>query len=103
MSIAFYNIFAMIGIFPELEVQAEKSKLSHHLRYTDPNTPEIPVPTGIKNADVVQDRRRAKAMKLLDAKMAELNGVEGDGWDEKEPTDDLESSVKSIEQSTIRI
>jgi hypothetical protein len=32
LSTAFYNIFAMSGIFPELEVQAEKSKLSHHLR-----------------------------------------------------------------------
>mmetsp|Transcript_12934 Transcript_12934/g.12558 ORF Transcript_12934/g.12558 Transcript_12934/m.12558 type:complete len:331 (-) Transcript_12934:33-1025(-) len=100
MSTAFYNIFALIGIFPELEVQAEKSKLQHHLRYTDLNAPTAPVP--IKNADLVQDRRRAKALKLLDAKMAELSGGEGDGWDEKEP-DDLETSYKNIENSTIRV
>jgi len=33
MTTAFYNIFAMVGIFPELEQQVERFKIQHHLRY----------------------------------------------------------------------
>eukprot|EP01031_Cornospumella_fuschlensis_P041263 gene41263-50360_t len=72
---AFYNLMALVGLFPALEVVAAKP--SHHLR---------PSPAAIADAgsspraagaaavvDMVGERRRAKAMKLLDAKMAELS------------------------------
>ena len=47
--------------------------------------------------DVIQERRRAKAMKLLDAKMAELSSTnDGDsGWDDKEE--------QPIELSNVRV
>ena len=88
MTTAFYNIFAMIGLFPELEQQQERFKIQHHLRsrVEDPSSP-LAAP-----ADLVQERRRAKAMKLLDAKMAELSsGTDGGGWDDKEEPAELSS------------
>lgn len=93
LTIAFYNIFALIGIFPELEV-VEKKALQHHLRYNDPKDVESPLLPA--KQDAVLERRRAKAMKLLDAKMAELS-KEPEGWDT-----DLESQ-RSTEASSIRI
>ena len=42
MTTAFYNIFAMVGIFPELEQQVERFKIQHHLRYVT-----IPVMTSL--------------------------------------------------------
>jgi hypothetical protein len=43
----------------------------------EPNSPKSAVPP----VDLVSERRRAKAMKLLDAKMAEL-AKEPEGWDD---------------------
>jgi hypothetical protein len=95
LTIAFYNIFALIGIFPELEV-VEKKTTQHHLRYNDPKDAESPL-LPVKQ-DVVLERRRAKAMKLLDAKMAELS-QEPEGWGNDQ---DVESQ-RSTEASSIRI
>lgn len=68
MCTAFYNIFAMIGIFPELGIQAEKLKINHHLRYDDlqagnPGSPKNVQPKS--NAELIQERRRAKAIKVF--------------------------------------
>lgn len=71
---AFYNIIALLGIFPVLEPLPEK-KLPHHL-YDDANQLATP---SVKE-DIVAERRRAKAMKLLDAKLAEIS-QETDDWD----------------------
>lgn len=67
MCTAFYNIFAMVGMFPELGIQAEKSKINHHLRYNDlqsgsPDSPKNLQPKS--NAELIQERRRAKAIKV---------------------------------------
>jgi len=92
LSIAAYNFFSMIGIFPKLEL--DKRGMSHHLRY-DTKQPiagsvavgdapsaggesTSPVATG---DDIIAERRRAKAIKLLDAKMAELS-KEPEGWED---------------------
>jgi membrane associated rhomboid family serine protease len=92
MCTAFYNIFAMIGIFPELELQEEKSKRQHHLHYIDSSPTEslLPPSPNKSNADLVQERRRAKAMKLLDAKMAELSSEGDESWEPKHRVEDLE-------------
>ena len=45
---------------------------------SQPNSPAAPA---VRNA--IEDRRRAKALKLLDAKMAELEAAEDElGWNE---------------------
>lgn len=93
MTTAFYNIFAMIGLFPELEQQVERFKIQHHLRshVEDPLSP-----LNAPRTDVIQERRRAKAMKLLDAKMAELSTTTDGGWDDKE-------DERPIELSSVRV
>lgn len=74
---AFYNIVALLGIFPVLDPIPEK-KQHHHLRYDEASMPE---PTVAKE-DKLAERRRAKARKLMEAKMEEQ---QPEGWD-----DDLE-------------
>lgn len=77
LSTAFYNLFVLMDIFPPLE--SEKKVSQHHLR------PEQSVSDYIaksSSSDVVNERRRVKAQKLLDAKMAELS-KENEDWDEK--------------------
>ena len=54
LSTAFYNLFSMCGILPELESQPKYSQ--HHLRH-DVESVAAPV-------DVAAERRRAKAMKV---------------------------------------
>eukprot|EP00598_Pedospumella_elongata_P001730 CAMPEP_0184970422 /NCGR_PEP_ID=MMETSP1098-20130426/2924_1 /TAXON_ID=89044 /ORGANISM="Spumella elongata, Strain CCAP 955/1" /LENGTH=237 /DNA_ID=CAMNT_0027492365 /DNA_START=398 /DNA_END=1111 /DNA_ORIENTATION=- len=102
---AFYNIMALLGIFPALE--ATEKKAYHHLRNNAiANSSLGSAEAGLggnagssqgvetsgpaKAADVVADRRRAKALKLLDAKMAEL-AQEPEGWDDVGAMGDLES------------
>jgi hypothetical protein len=68
LSTAFYNIFAMMGVFPKLEV-VEKPRTQHHLRYVDPAPPQDALMAAVNN-DIIQERRRAKAMKV---------GKKGDG------------------------
>lgn len=106
LTTAFYNLVALVGIFPELE-QVEK-KLQHHLRYDDSiksgAVPESPLLAPLRQ-DLVQERRRAKALKLLDAKMAEL-AKEPEGWDDKDVENgDTESAapVPKSELSSLRI
>eukprot|EP01042_Synura_sphagnicola_P000268 gene268-278_t len=86
LSTAFYNLFALTGIVPALEAGQDKKK-HHHLRYRDPvsdMTVHSPAPPAV---DPVVERRRAKAMKLLDAKMMELSKVP-EGWEDGEDVDD---------------
>lgn len=80
---AFYNVMAVVGLFPALEPAAPQPRSSHHLRAIAPPSqePSAPSPHPLP-VDLVGDRRRAKAMKLLDAKMAELAGREPEGWDD---------------------
>lgn len=100
---AFYNIVALVGLFPALEVVEKKTY--HHLRNVEQAEAGLGAgPTSSTQAaegatqakvDVVADRRRAKALKLLDAKMAEL-AQEPEGWDDVGAMGDLESlSMKS--------
>lgn len=102
LSIAAYNIFAMIGVFPKLEL--DRKGLQHHLRYHDTkqsvSTGDLASSTTVQQSpasssgeDLIAERRRAKAIKLLDAKMAELS-KEPEGWEDvKEDAGDLKSKV----------
>lgn len=74
----FYNVFALLGLFPALE-ETEK-KLPHHLRNASTKTEKMS-PAPVVKQDLVSDRRRTKALQLLDAKMAEMAKDEDDGWD----------------------
>lgn len=89
---AFYNLMALIGIFPVLETN--ERKFHHHLR----STPTAAITTGFETkeeatspqkakpaskAEIVAERRKARALKMLDAKMAEL-AKEVEGWDDEE-------------------
>jgi hypothetical protein len=80
---AFYNIVALLGIFPVLDPAPEK-KQHHHLRYDESS---LPVLTNSPKEDKLAERRRAKARKLMEAKMAE-DSKEPEGWD-----DDLASAI----------
>ena len=66
LTTAFYNLFAIAGLFPPLESGEKKSQ--HHLRYGDTG---IAVGTDAQellkreDAKVIMERRRAKAMKVL--------------------------------------
>ncbi|KAJ1417585.1 hypothetical protein B484DRAFT_453929 [Ochromonadaceae sp. CCMP2298] len=84
---AFYNLSALLGVFPPLD-PVEKKSAYHHLRGNQSNSPSaaeagaagfVQAPKTAEN--VIAERQRAKALKLLDAKMAELS-QEPEGWDE---------------------
>lgn len=106
---AFYNMIALMGLFPPLEPMERRPLKQHHLRYNDPLAPgatsgsttaSTSTAAAGKDApatkpDLVAERRRAKAMKLLDAKMAELSQQDpaGEGWDDVGTMDDLESLI----------
>jgi hypothetical protein len=93
LTIGFYNIFAMIGIFPELEQIETNKRPQHHLHYAQPKLPESPFLPA--RQDIVMERRRAKAMKLLDAKMAELS-QENEGWDDSKDDNTNEPSDSTL-------
>lgn len=84
---AFYNIVALLGVFPVLEQLPDK-KIPHHL-YDDANY--AAAGPGAK-VDVLAERRRAKAMKLLDAKLAEISQESDVGWDVDLDTDSPRTS-----------
>jgi len=90
LTTGFYNIFAMIGIFPELE-QAEK-RLPHHLRYHDKTADALYQSDA---QDAVAKRLRSKGMKLLDARMAELS-QEGDSWGDSALEKDPEKTADPV-------
>lgn len=77
LTTAFYNLAALLGFFPRIE-QSER-KINHHLRYNDPIEAVAPV----RSVDVVSERRKAKAMKLLNAKLSELS-KESEGWGDQD-------------------
>lgn len=88
LSIAVYNLFSIIGVLPKIEV--DRRGMQHHLRYHDSrqqvatgddNTPSPTPPSSNSGEDLIAERRRAKAIKLLDAKMAELS-KEPEGWED---------------------
>eukprot|EP01040_Poterioochromonas_malhamensis_P001154 gene1154-1225_t len=81
LSTAFYNICAVAGVYPPLE-QTDR-KISHHLRNLSSDVPvlEVEASSVAVKYDEVAERRRAKAMKMLDAKMAELSR-KSEGWDD---------------------
>ena len=119
-STAFYNLFVLVGLFPEgVELQSEKVRKSnlgaHHLRYHNPESGDsadssqshggggVEDPSSTRTnhpnshphplaalSDAKRDRQRAKAMKLLDARFAELSNKEKDleSWDDKNDGDD---------------
>lgn len=84
LTTAFYNLFALAGVFPELIVTDKAKQRTHHLFNhfqggQNPFSggtggPASPQSAAVTNA--IEDRRRAKALKLLDAKMAELEKAE---------------------------
>ena len=82
---AFYNLIALTGLFPEMEAE-ERRGPRHHLDRENNAAPAASVQSPLlkDKPDAVQERRRARALKLLDAKMAELNATAGadDGEDE---------------------
>lgn len=98
LTTAFYNLFALAGIFPELIVTEKSKQRTHHLfnhfqggqnpfsgGTGGPTSPQASA--AVTNA--IEDRRRAKALKLLDAKMAELEKAEDElAWGEDETTGD---------------
>mmetsp|Transcript_22389 Transcript_22389/g.37446 ORF Transcript_22389/g.37446 Transcript_22389/m.37446 type:complete len:372 (-) Transcript_22389:227-1342(-) len=114
---AFYNLCALTGLFPPLE-PVERKMSYHHLRSItnsssgtssssisgssnggnaagsdgDGNSSSGAAGTGGVPAktDIIAERRRAKALKLLDAKMAELS-QEPEGWDDVGAMQDVES------------
>lgn len=86
LTIGFYNIIALFGIYPQLENTEVSKRPAHHLYYNNSASnkgPESPL-IATSRQDILQERRRAKAMKLLDAKMAELQKEDKDdgGWDD---------------------
>lgn len=80
LSTAFYNLVAMFGLFPELEIITEK-KPQHHLYQSKP--PESPLIAPVRQ-DVVMERRRAKALKLLEMAESQSNAQGGASWDVEE-------------------
>jgi hypothetical protein len=89
---AFYNVMVLVGVFPALE--ANERKFHHHLRSGPPTAitgsgimdtkEESPVKAKPSSkAEIVAERRKARALKMLDAKMAEL-AKEVEGWDDEE-------------------
>jgi membrane associated rhomboid family serine protease len=105
LTTAFYNLFALIGVFPELIVVEKSKQRAHHLfnhfqgggnGNGGSGVPGSPGVGGLGAAgagaggsssaatvaNAIEDRRRAKALKLLDAKMAELEKAEDelDAW-----------------------
>jgi hypothetical protein len=82
---AFYNLIAITGLFPPIEVEERKGP-RHHLDRDPSNHANAMSPLLKEKPDVVQERRRARALKLLDAKMAELNSsnADDDGWGDEE-------------------
>lgn len=104
LTTAFYNIFALVGLFPDLETVSEADKRQrHHLRYENSKVPESPLLAPTRQ-DVVMERRRAKALKLLDAKMAELS-KESEGWDVGTDGNDEEAptTLSMIQPPTLRV
>lgn len=96
---AFYNIVALMGLFPPLDPVERRPLKQHHLRYNDPVAPGSTNNNNTDSApqskpDIIAERRRAKAMKLLDAKMAELSQQDPiEGWDDVGNINDLETLV----------
>ena len=96
LSTAFYNLFALVGIFPKVISEDQVIRSQHHLRYnleTSAND-SLTAPVA-KSVDPVSERRRAKAMVLLDAKMAELS-KESIGWDETESNKPLDETANNV-------
>lgn len=81
LTTAFYNLVALTGLFPELEAVVEK-KPQHHLYQGGAGGklggPESPLIAPMRQ-DVVMERRRAKALKLLE--MAEQSSKEVNSWE----------------------
>lgn len=80
---------ALLNVFPPLDLSDRRPH--HHLRQLpssqqaqSQSTTEQKKGTEtapLSKADIVAERRRARAMKILDAKMAEL-AKEPEGWDD---------------------
>lgn len=99
LTTAFYNLMAMFGIFPELEVTIER-KPQHHLYQTVSKlSPDSPLIAPVRQ-DVVMERRRAKALKLLE--MAEQSSTQDrNGWDLEE--DGPLQTSSSTEFSSVKV
>jgi hypothetical protein len=88
---AFYNVMVLVGVFPALE--SNERKFHHHLRsgastsITGSGMVETKEESTVQSkpsskAEIVAERRKARALKMLDAKMAEL-AKEVEGWDDE--------------------
>lgn len=117
---AFYNIVALIGLFPPLDPVERKTY--HHLRSISDANPSASntnssvsqlgsTDSGFNTAvvdspaktDLVAERRRAKAMKLLDAKMAELS-QDPEGWDDVGTMEELQQfPAGHVELSKLKV
>lgn len=90
---AFYNLTALIGVFPKIE--APDRRQTHHLRtHSEPSLDPMASPVPTRQADVIAERRKARALKLLDAKMQELTKIP-EAWegDIKESTLDPDGKI----------
>ena len=102
LTTAFYNLMAMFGIFPELQTVVEK-KPQHHLYQTANSKlpPDSPLIAPMRQ-DVVMERRRAKALKLLE--MAEQNSSsQSNNWDIDEETTPALPTNSSSEFSNLKV
>lgn len=97
LSTAFYNLVAMFGVFPELEVVVEK-KPQHHLYQA--KLPESPLIAPMRQ-DVVMERRRAKALKLLEQAEQSTGSGQPSNWD-VEDEESLPTS-RSAEFSDLKV
>jgi len=125
-TVAFYNLMVLIGLFPPLEV-SERKPTYHHLRNSDGHNTISHTSSGsiISNAngglttstndhgdnsplpvkDLIAERRRARALKMLDAKLQELSKEAAEGWDDTSlPLSvDLLDTGKPIEMTKFKV
>jgi len=97
LTTAFYNVIALLGIYPPLDTaekrpyhhlrsNADSSKSSYDVNGSGPH--EHVTVAVVSKVDPLAERRRAKALKLLDAKMAQLS-QEPEGWDDMGSANEL--------------
>ncbi|CAM9947619.1 unnamed protein product [Ascophyllum nodosum] len=85
-----YGVFLLLGFFQGREARVPPSAVDGH-GGVDPSTAAILPPPERK--DPIAERRRARAMKLLDEKFAKLNAKPANRWDDDEPWEAKQSGA----------
>lgn len=105
---AFYNIMVLLTLFPPLEHHERKTH--HHLRpqpsssggnnsSTSSTAKSEAESVQVVKIDALAERRRARAMKTLAQKFAELDGKEPEGWDDVSADLEINQSNGQVNQS----